>query len=171
MRHALSIVPMRPPSLPISATSDMPFDAPSTRARSTDAEFPDVEIPMSTSPGTAEGAHLSRKHGFVAVVVGDGRENRRVGCECDARQRHAVGLEPADQLAREVLRVGGRTPIAAHENPAAALQRRDHAFGSFSHDTREDERVFWRPRPILRNTSERSPASSLTIPDRRETRF
>src|SRR5439155_15229400 len=82
------------------------------------------------APG-AERAHLAREHLIVAVVVGDGGGRRAAGGERDGGQRPPLALEPADELRREVLRVGGAAAVAEEEKlPPRAERLGDHVDGA-----------------------------------------
>ena len=80
--------------------------------------------------GLPERAHLAVENGRIAVVVGDGGQDRAVGGQRNRRQPLTFHLETADQFGGEVLRVGGRTAVAAGQNFAVAEQGADHQFGS-----------------------------------------
>ena len=72
----------------------------------------------------AERAHLLREDLDERVVVGDRRQRRAVGRERDGRQAGALELEAIQELAREVLRVGGRAAVAAAQIlPSSSRQR------------------------------------------------
>ena len=83
----------------------------------------------------AVGLDLPAKHRLVAHVVADRRDHRRIRGEGDGRERGPVAPEAAHQLAREVLRVGGRSAVAEGEDPAAAAEAFRHA------PTRRDEQA------------------------------
>lgn len=58
----------------------------------------------------------------VGVVVGDGRDARRIGPQGDGSNGQAVVREAADHLTDQVHRVTHRSPIAAGEEGAAGLK-------------------------------------------------
>ena len=89
-------------------------------AASTLAELPLVDIASSTSPGRAERLDLLGEDDVVAVVVADRGEDRGVDGQRDRRQARPLALEAADELGREMLRVGGRAAVAAGQHLAAA---------------------------------------------------
>ena len=97
--------PMRPPPLPVSATTRISRSCAASTAATTLAELPDVEIASSTSPLRAERAHLLGEHLLERIVVGDRRQQRRVGGKRYRRELRPLALEAADQLGGEVLRV------------------------------------------------------------------
>jgi hypothetical protein len=79
--------------------------------------------------GRAQRRDLLGEDDFVAVVVADRGEDRGVDGEGDRGEARALALEPADELGREVLGVGRRAAVAAHQDLApagdAADQRTD----------------------------------------------
>ena len=70
----------------------------------------------------AERPHLLREYLLERVVVGDRREQRRVGGQGDRRQLRPLPLEAADQLRGKVLRVGRRPAVAVREDLAVGEQ-------------------------------------------------
>ena len=72
--------------------------------------------------GMAEAADLLGENLVERVVVADGGQDRAVGGQGDGGQFLALGLEAADQFGGEVLRVAGRSAVAAGENLAAIDQ-------------------------------------------------
>ena len=114
-----------PPDAPVSATTRSPATRARSAARITFAELPLVEMAISTSPVAAERLDLALEHALGAEVVRDGGEERRVGRERDRRDRRAgvVDRERADELRREVLRVGRAAAVAADQELAPASQR------------------------------------------------
>src|SRR5436190_275042 len=80
------------------------------------------------NPAAPDGLDLPGEDAVVAVVVRDSRERRRVGVECDGRERRtfATGLEATDELCRQMLRLGrGATVTRCEELPAVAERARD----------------------------------------------
>ena len=69
------------------------------------------------------GAHLAREDLIVSVIVADRGKRRRVAVQRQRGERLAVAEEPSRQLGGDVLRVGGRASVAAHEQRRAARHR------------------------------------------------
>ena len=78
-----------------------------------------------------QGAHLLGEHGFISIVVGDRRNHRGVGTQCDCRQFVALHLEASDQFGCQVLRVGRRAAVATGKDLAVVQQTPDHRLNSF----------------------------------------
>ena len=90
--------------------------------------------------GLAERLHLLAEDLVETVIVADGRDDRRVGGQRDARQRKALALEAADEFRREVLCVAGRAAVAAGEDLVAVGKRIEHQFNGLGNRLCEEVR-------------------------------
>ena len=69
---------------------------------------------------------LAGEHLVEAVVVADGGEDGGVGGQRFGRQRRAVARQLADELGRQVLRIGRRAAVAGDVQAAAVAVAGDH---------------------------------------------
>jgi hypothetical protein len=79
------------------------------------------------------GADLPREHLVGPVVVEDGGGGRGVGVQGDGGQRSAILPKASDELAGQVLRLGGAAPVAAGQQPAAASVQVAELVGPLPH--------------------------------------
>ena len=114
-----------PPPRPVMPTVTRPFARATCRASRTLGERPEVEMPNEHVAGAADRFDLAREQALVAVVVADRGEHRGVGGQREGGQARAVVGEPADQLAGQMLRVGGAAAVAGEQDLVAAAQRVD----------------------------------------------
>ncbi len=85
--------------------------------------LPDVEMAMATSPGFAQGFDLAREYLLKAEIVSRRRERRRISGQGKRRDRGAVALVADRQFGREMLGIGGASPVPEEHQLAAALDR------------------------------------------------
>ena len=97
----------------------------------------------------AERAHLLREDFDERVVVCDRRQRRAVRRQCDGGQPGTLQLEPIEQLAREVLRVGCRAAVAAAQDLAVLEQAARHRRGRGGDRGREPDRGLLRRDAVL----------------------
>src|SRR4051812_5529034 len=76
--------------------------------------------------GPAERLNLTCENTIEAKVVRDGGQRRRVGCQGYRRQPASIPLEPADELACDMLSVSGTATVPAEQDLATAGQRTRH---------------------------------------------
>src|SRR5262249_20017181 len=67
-------------------------------------------------PSPAERGNLAGKDCLVAIVVGDGGQDRRVGSQGQNGPWLSFATEPADELPGQVLRLGCTSAVAADEH-------------------------------------------------------
>ena len=109
-----------PPARPVSATTVISRRA---RPRPPPARWPSCRwstSPAARRPAQPSAATCLAKIDLVVVVVADGGEDRAVGGQRDRAESGPLALEAADELGREVLRIGGRAAVAAGQHLAAA---------------------------------------------------
>ena len=95
------------------------------------AELP-LDVSTTTrSPGLARPGDLAGEYLVEAKIIADAGDERAVGGERDRRKRPTGFLVAADELGREMRRLGGAAAIADDQQFSAALQRReDHLAGA-----------------------------------------
>src|SRR4051812_17754091 len=76
--------------------------------------------------GPAERLYLTCENTVETKVVRDGGQRRRVGCQGYRCQRGPIALEPADQLACDMLSISGTATVPAEQDLATAGQRTRH---------------------------------------------
>ena len=103
--------------------------APRASAATTLRESPLVESASSASPGRAVGDDLAREDRLGADVVGDRREDRRVGAEVERRPRRPAAAGGRREVGDDVHRVGRRAAVAEREQRPAASKRARSARG------------------------------------------
>src|SRR5690348_14098075 len=64
----------------------------------------------------AQAHHLAREYFVIPIIVGNGGQDRCIGGESKHRVGRALALETANQFRREVLRLGGASPVARDEH-------------------------------------------------------
>src|SRR2546430_2139820 len=75
----------------------------------------------------AVGTDFTREHLVVAIVVADRGQRRRIRVKGQGRERFGVAEESSGELGDDVLRIGCRAAVAAHEQaPARGHRFSDH---------------------------------------------
>ncbi len=91
-------------------------NAPSSRARCRAAQtlrlFPEVEMPITTSPGYTQRLQLAVEDFGEAAIVGDGGQHRSIGGKSDGWQGPAFAAKASYEFGRQVLCIGGAAAVA-----------------------------------------------------------
>jgi hypothetical protein len=111
-----------PPPAPVIPMVRAPMAAAVRTAASTFGLDPLVGQGHQHVPGLSKASQLTGKNLFVAVVVADRRQCRRIDRQSDRRQRIALFQISAEEFCRQVLAVGGRAAISAEEDLVARAQ-------------------------------------------------
>ena len=69
-----------------------------------------------------QAADLTLEHVLEAIVIADRGQDGGVGGQRDGRQRVSIKVEPRQELARDMLSIGGAAAIAGNEKLVSVAQ-------------------------------------------------
>ena len=77
---------------------------------------------MSTSPGTTERRHLTRKNFIEAIIIPCGGENSAIARETNRRKRRSIVGKTHDKLRRKMGCIGRAAAVPAHQQFVSCAQ-------------------------------------------------
>ena len=78
---------------------------------------------MATSPGFAQGFDLTCEDLLKAEIISRSRQRRRISVQGKRRDRGAISLVADRQFGREMLGIGGTSPVPEKHQLAATFDR------------------------------------------------
>ena len=106
---------MAPPPLPVKPIAVRPLRRAARSARRIFGERPEVDIAISTSPSRPSPRTWRSNRLLESVIVADSGHHRTVGGQRHRGDRRPVVIEPRQELAGDVLCVGGAAAIAGQQ--------------------------------------------------------